>query len=77
MTEFDRTNRGSIWRNDKKSKDTEPARSASIPTIGPARRRVNIPAASTIPISCGLKALVSKNLGQNGDATPKAAYKAA
>jgi len=23
-----------------------------------------------MPISCGLKALVSKNLGQNGDATP-------
>jgi hypothetical protein len=30
-----------------------------------------------MPISCGFKALVSKNLGQNGDATPKAAYKAA
>src|SRR4051812_11581394 len=52
-------------------------RSANTPTIGPARSRVNIPAASTMPISCGLKALVSKNLGQNGDATPKAAYKAA
>jgi len=60
-----------------RAKRNEPARSASIPTIGPARRRVNIPAASTKPISCGLKALVSKNLGQNGDATPKAAYKAA
>jgi hypothetical protein len=29
-----------------------------------------------MPISCGLKPLVSKNLGQNGDATPKAAYNA-
>jgi hypothetical protein len=54
-----------------------PDRSANIPTIGPARSRVDIPAASTMPISCGLKALVSKNLGQNGDATPKAAYKVA
>jgi cobalamin biosynthesis protein CbiD len=54
-----------------------PDRSAEIPTIGPARSRVNIPVASTMPISSGLKALVSKNLGQNGDATPKAAYKAA
>jgi len=60
-----------------RAKRNEPARSASIPTIGPARRRVSIAAASTMPISCGLKALVSKNLGQNGDATPKAAYNAA
>ena len=43
----------------------------------PARRRVAVAAASTMPISCGLRPLVSKNLGQNGDATPKAAYNAA
>ena len=24
MTEFDKTNRGSIWKNDKKEKDTHP-----------------------------------------------------
>jgi len=60
-----------------RARRNEPARSANIPTIGPARRRVNIAAASTMPISCGLRALVSKNLGQNGDATPKAAYNAA
>jgi len=55
----------------------EPARSANIPTNGPAARRINIAAASIKPICWGLSALVSKNLGQNGDATPKAAYKAA
>ena len=60
-----------------RARRNEPARSANIPTIGPARRRVNIAAASTMPISCGLRVLVSKNLGQNGDATPKAAYNAA
>ena len=60
-----------------RAKRNEPARSASIPTIGPARIRVTIAAASTMPISCGLRPLVSKNLGQNGDATPKAAYNAA
>ena len=60
-----------------RAKRNEPARSASIPTIGPARRRVTIAAASTMPISSGLRPLVSKNLGQNGDATPKAAYNAA
>jgi hypothetical protein len=56
---------------------SEPARSANIPIIGPARRRVTIAAASTMPICCRLRALVSKNLGQSGDATPKAAYNAA
>ena len=55
----------------------EPARSANIPTNGPAARRINMPAASIKPICWGLSALVSKNLGQNGDATPKAAYKVA
>jgi hypothetical protein len=60
-----------------RAKRNESARSANIPTIGPARRRMNIAAASTMPISCGLRALVSKNRGQNGDATPKAAYRAA
>jgi hypothetical protein len=55
----------------------DPVRSANIPTNGPAKSRVNIPAARTMPISCGPRAFVSKNLGQNGDATPKAAYKAA
>lgn len=60
-----------------RAKRNEPARSANIPTTGPARRRVSIAAASTMPISCGLRALVSRNLVQNGDPTPKAAYKAA
>jgi hypothetical protein len=34
-----------------RAKRSEPARSANIPTIGPASRRVNIAAASTTPIS--------------------------
>ena len=55
----------------------DPARSANIPTNGQAKSRVNIPAARTMPISSGPRAFVSKNLGQNGDATPNAAYKPA
>jgi hypothetical protein len=56
----------------------DPARSANVPTTGPAKSRVNIPEARTMPISCGPRAfVVSKNRGQNGDETPKAAYKAA
>jgi hypothetical protein len=60
-----------------RARRNEPARSANIPTNGPAARRINIPAASIKPICWGLSALISKNLGQNGDATPNAAYKAA
>jgi len=60
-----------------RARRNEPARSANIPTNGPAARRINIAAASINPIWWGVSALVSKNLGQNGDATPKAAYKAA
>src|SRR5439155_19335271 len=54
-----------------------PERSASLPTTGPAARRTNIAAASIRPICSELKPLVSKNFGQNGDATPNAAYIAA
>jgi hypothetical protein len=60
-----------------RARRNEPARSANIPTNGPAARRINIAAANINPICWGVSALVSKNLGQNGDATPKAAYKAA
>src|SRR3954466_2561111 len=51
--------------------------SASLPTNGPAARRTNIAVPRMNPICCELKALVSKNFGQNGEATPNAAYMAA
>src|SRR5436190_1213198 len=51
--------------------------SASLPTNGPAARRTNIAAPRMKPICCEVKALVSKNFGQNGEATPNAAYMAA
>ena len=51
--------------------------SASLPTSGPAARRTNIAAARMKPICWEVKPLVSKNFGQNGEATPNAAYRAA
>ena len=51
--------------------------SASLPTNGPAARRTNIAAPRMKPICCEVNALVSKNFGQNGEATPNAAYMAA
>ena len=51
--------------------------SASLPTNGPAARRTNIAAARMKPICWEVKPLVSKNFGQNGEATPNAAYRAA
>jgi hypothetical protein len=51
--------------------------SASLPTNGPAARRTNIAAARMKPICWEVKSLVSKNFGQNGEATPNAAYRAA
>jgi hypothetical protein len=43
---------------------------------GPETRRTNIAAASMQMICCGVRARVSKNFGQNGDAAPNAAYRA-
>jgi hypothetical protein len=51
-----------------------PETSASVATTGPAVRRVNIPADRIKPICCQLRAFDSKNFGQKGDDTPKAAY---
>src|SRR5690242_3487839 len=51
-------------------------RSASLPTKGPAPSRTSIAALRIKPICCELKSLVSKNFGQNGEATTKAAYSA-
>src|SRR4051794_30938532 len=50
----------------------DPKESASSPTNGPATRRMHNAAARIRPICWELKALDSKNLGQNGDETPNA-----
>jgi hypothetical protein len=50
--------------------------SASRPTNGPATRRTTSAAASIQPISCSVRPLLSKSFGQNGEATPKAPYRA-
>src|SRR2546421_2599526 len=52
-------------------------RSASLPTNGPAARRTTIAAPSIKPICWEVRAFVSKNFGQNGEATPNAPYMAA
>ena len=51
--------------------------SASLPTNGAAARRTNIPAPQNQADLREVRAFVSKNFGQNGDATPNAAYMAA
>jgi hypothetical protein len=51
--------------------------SANLPTDEPAASRTNMAAVRTKPICWEVKPLVSKNFGQNGEATPNAAYSAA
>ena len=76
MTEFDKTNRGSIWKNDKKEKDTHPDFTGSLNVGGveywvSAWKRKEGAAAKAPALSFSIKPKEEQSISQR--AMPKAA----